>query len=163
MSAGLRIATASSEILARKPRGLGGEEARCWVYLRGASQKSPDRRTLTFKLADLRRLFPMTACEARPSAFGQGGMRGAVLEDPSGIHPRGFSADRYPGTDDPGSVRRVTRSSPRGAEGGGSAFEESESPGWAPFKNQTGSPGRAFNGRKVRLWKHREIDGRIVF
>jgi hypothetical protein len=36
--------------------------------------------------------------------------------------------------------------------------------GWVPFKNQTivldGDVVR-FNGRKVRLWKHRDISGRI--
>ena len=36
--------------------------------------------------------------------------------------------------------------------------------GWVPFKNQTirltGSV-VVFNGHKVRLWKHRDIEGRI--
>ena len=53
------------------------------------------------------------------------------------------------------------------AEGRGrpsSAGEESLSLGWVPFKNQTirltGSL-VVFNGHKVRLWKHRDIEGRI--
>ena len=53
------------------------------------------------------------------------------------------------------------------AEGRGrlsSAGEESLGLGWVPFKNQTirltGSV-VVFNGHKVRLWKHRDIEGRI--